>query len=64
MHFRDISFDMIVCTLTEIFHAHLQLISIFAVSMLQVISVCHSCESLSQNLELVILNHTEYLSNH
>ena len=30
--FRDISFDMIICTSTEILHAHFQLIKLFAVS--------------------------------
>ena len=31
MLFRDISFDMIICTSTEILHAHLQQIKFFAV---------------------------------
>ena len=30
--FRDISFDMTLCTSTEILHAHFQLIKLFAVS--------------------------------
>ena len=63
---RDISFDIIIFILAEILQAHFQQISIFAVYfLLSVLAIGHSCESLSQNLELaILLNPTENLSNH
>ena len=63
MHFRDISFDMIIFILAEILQAHFQQIRLLLFLVLPVFSICPNCESLSQNLELAILNHTEYLSN-
>ena len=64
MLFRDISFDMIMFTLTEILHVHLQQIRtllFFFLLLTSFLHICHNCESLSQNLELAILNHTEYI---
>ena len=61
MFFRDISFDMIIFILAEILQAHFSrsefccfFFSFFL--LLPVFSICHNGESLSQNLELAILN--------
>ena len=64
MLFRDSSFDMIIFILTEILQAHFQQIRILLFVRFASFSICHNRESLSQNLELAILNHTEYLSNY
>ena len=64
MPFRDIRFAMIIFILAEMLQAHSQQIRILLFFRVAVFSVCHNCESLSQNLELAILNHTEYLCNH
>ena len=66
MLFRDISFGMIILILAEIRQAHFQQIRIllfffFFFFVLPVFSICNNCESMSQNLELAILNHTGYL---
>ena len=64
MLFRDIRFDMIIFILAEILQAHFQQIKILLFFRVASFSICHNCESMSQNLELAILNYTEYLSNH
>ena len=64
MLFRDISFDMIICTSTEIFHSHFQHVNFLLFFNLPIFSMCHNCESLSQNLEIAVLNHIKNLSHH
>ena len=46
----DISFDMIICTPTEIFHALFQQIMFLLFFMFPISSMCHNCESLSPKL--------------
>ena len=62
MLFRDMTFYMIVCTLTKIFHSDLRQIRILLLFMLSVFSLCHSRQSLFQNMELAIRNHAAYKS--
>ena len=65
MLFRDTSFDTNL--FWQIYYRHILTDQNFAVVfffVLPVFSICHNCESLSQNMELAIINHTEYLSNH
>ena len=64
MLFSDFSFDIIIFILAEIHLAHFQQIRILLFFVLPVFSICQNCKCLSQNLELAVVNHTEYLSNH
>ena len=59
MLFREISYDMIIFILAEILQAHFQQIRILL--FFRVASF--PCPR-TWNLELAILNHTEYLSKH
>ena len=60
----EVEITRVDCTSTEILHAHPQQIIFLLFFMLPVFSICYNLESLSQNLELAVLNHTENLSHH